>query len=130
MSLDYRDLKYQITEDDLASTDQDLKKLEIGHIKYWEYDMGESFLDYHGSEIGTPVFSGFLLAKEPTLADSIIRTGNAPFSEVQNFEEVLEEIYDEDDEAAYFKLLEYVCEYVNLTINTRRRVLEALTSRE
>jgi hypothetical protein len=99
-------------------------------IENWELEMGESFLDYHGSDIDEKVFGGFLMAKEPELSLEIIEELNNPYCEVQNFREALYNKYNEENgyynNVHYDKLIEYVVEFANLTENTRAKIFESL----
>lgn len=120
------------------------KKMELRDITFddvisWEHEMGESFLDYHGSEINTVLFAGFLIAKEPELTPLILKEVNNKYTEVQNYsDDILDTKYDyesdktfeyaHNDEAQYM-LMKYLLELINLTGATKMRVLYILTNK-
>ena len=96
-------------------------------ILNWEHEIGESFLDQHGYIIDHKVYAGFLMAKEPELNLNIIEILNSNFSEAQSFEKALDVKYPE---RGYYKNIEYVVEFANLTVLTKERIIQALRSFE
>lgn len=103
--------------------EEKLKEITPERIRNYEIDCGESFLDQHGSTFDTQIVIGFFLAKHPERAVELLEISNSKYAEVLNIEHEFVPEYNEEE---YNKFLQTLCDFVNLTVNTKRRLNQIL----
>lgn len=89
-------------------------------------EIGEDFLDGRGGGyIPFQVFAGYLIAKEPHLAKEIIEELNNPYGEMLGLQDIINEHYDpegSDWEKPFNILYTYICDFCNMTVNTKMKI--------
>jgi hypothetical protein len=99
------------------------KEVTPERIRNYEIDCGESFLDQHGSTFDIQIVIGFFLARYPERAAELLEIANDEYAEVMNIEHEFVPEYNEEE---YVKFLQTLCDFVNLTVNTKRRINQIL----
>ena len=118
-------LKIELTEEEL------MVPVTMERICAYHYEVGETFLDQHESIVNHNLLCGFLLAKYPNDAQEIIYSSN--FGGALDIHEFsFYENYDTDDnqDGALEESLVDFCEFVNLTVHSKKRINEILITVE
>lgn len=110
----------------LALTEEEKSmKITIDRINEYHYQIGEDFLEYSQDYLlDRYVFGGYLIAKYPEKSLEIIEIMNDECYEVHNFAELFPYNENLDLEEHYI----HVCDFANLTVNTKERFNEVLIS--
>lgn len=127
MNLEEKDLRriLKVEENDSIPTAVELlQEVTCERIRDWEHEAGESFLDQTGYIIPHLPLAGFFMAKYPEKASDLIQEViNNKYGEAMSVEHVIVSEFSEEN---YNKFFDTLCEYINLTVNTKIRVNYAL----
>lgn len=89
-------------------------------IRSYEIEIGESFIDQHGSGLNRQAIMGFMMARHPDKATELLEMGNSQYLDLNALDDIfMPEGWKEEE---YSKMLQDVCDFINLTVATKRRI--------
>lgn len=103
----------------LTNEEKDMP-LTAERIRTYEIHVGESFLDQHGSEINLLAVMGFLMALHPHKAKELLEMGNSEYGDLNSLDDIF--LPDGWNEKDYSNMLQDVCDFINLTVETKSRL--------
>lgn len=110
-----------------CSIEQLLQPVTLERWKEWENNIGEMFIDQNSHLLSHLPIAGYFMAKYPEHATEIIdEVINNKFGEVLGLKDIIEG----DDEEKYEEFIQHLCDYINLTTNTKARVNYHLINQE
>jgi len=107
--------------------------ITIDRIDEYDRYVGEDFIDQNETIINMRMFVGFVMGRHPHRVKKLIDILNSEFGGFwSDIQEVFGDEVEENEENKYDKALEMfyqqICDFVNLTVSTKRRFNEILFS--
>jgi hypothetical protein len=95
------------------------RDLTPDRIRDFEIDAGEAFLDQFDHLLNTQAIMGFLMARHPDKASQLLAMGNQKYATLNDLNEIFVPEWSEEN---HCKMLQDICDFINLTVNTKKRM--------